>query len=116
MQAYSPQKKDTPNMCLNWPGGWTERGVLTKKREMEERMVEIEREQKRSKRIGVEVGTPLKRIEYHASTHRGVPGWKGTIKDGLPLPWSRGSWGTESIWAGAVGGMNGVNERLWGHV
>lgn len=107
-QTYSPTKKDTSNMCLNWPGGWTERGVLTRKREAEERMAEIEREHKRSKKIGVEVGTPLKRIEYQ------TPGWKGTIKEGWQLPWSRGSWGTESVWAGTVGGMNGVRERLWG--
>ena len=112
-QAYSPQRKDT-NMCFNWPGGWTERGVLTRKREVEERKAEIEREQKRSKVMGVEVGMPMKRIEYHTSMPREAPGWKGEIKEGLPLPWSRGSWGTESVWAGAVGGINGVKERLWG--
>jgi len=106
--------KIEPHLCLNWPGGWTERSSLKKKRDKEEREADVVKEDKRSKMSNTKLGSTLGSIEYKVS---GVfeGGWEGKLKrEGWKVPWFRSGEQKESVYNGVVGGMQGLIERLHG--
>lgn len=108
------QPRSVPNIILNWPGGWSERGTLKRKREQEEQKVEAEKLEKKSRVLGVRAGMPLANVEYRTSEVFGE-GWQGTIKKvGLRPPLARGAWEAESVWGEVIGGRSGFVERLYG--
>jgi len=112
--SMDPRMKVEPQLCLNWPGGWTERGSLKRKRDREEREADVMREDKRSKMSNVKLGSTLGSVEYKVSEVFGG-GWEGKLKkEGWNVPWFRSGEVKESVYNGVVGGRPGLIERLYG--
>ncbi|KAF8453929.1 hypothetical protein BGX38DRAFT_1174690, partial [Terfezia claveryi] len=60
-------KKEGPPLrisILNWPGGWTEKSSLKRKRDKEEREADVAKEDMRSKMSNVKLGSALGSVDY----------------------------------------------------